>query len=112
MVFDIESDLATSFQMAPPSEVEYIRARLGRPMSLGTTPQPHLDRPTWESIPSTYIVCTEDRALLVEVQQRWAKERATDFVELPMDHCPQHSHPQLVADIIERSAGPSPTAET
>lgn len=104
IVFEPEADLRTSYQLAPPDEVEYVRAHLGRPMSMGTVAEPKVDRPAWQTIPSTYIVCTEDQALRVEAQRAWAKERATDFVELPVDHCPQHSHPDDVADVLERLA--------
>jgi pimeloyl-ACP methyl ester carboxylesterase len=101
IVFDAESDLRSSFQLAPEAEVDYIRQHLARPMSLGTVRQPSVDNPAWQTIPSTYIVCTQDRALRVEAQRAWAKERATDYHELPVDHCPQHSHPGLVVDILE-----------
>jgi pimeloyl-ACP methyl ester carboxylesterase len=103
IVFDPETDLVSSYQLASPEEVAYIRQHLARPMSLGTV-QPTIDEPAWKTIPSTYIVCTEDRALRPEAQRAWAKERATDYHELPVDHCPQHSHPGLVVDILEQLA--------
>ena len=104
LVFDAESDLQSSYQLAPADEVAYIRKHLERPMSLGTDQKPSVDDPAWQTIPSTYIVCAEDRALRPEVQRAWARDRATDSHELPVDHCPQHSHPELVVDILEKLA--------
>jgi pimeloyl-ACP methyl ester carboxylesterase len=103
VVFDVDADLRTSYQLAPPDETEYIRAHSGRPMSLGLQAA-SLDRVAWASIPSTYIVCTEDRALRPDAQRAWAK-RATHAVELAADHCPQHSQPTLVADVLAPLAG-------
>jgi pimeloyl-ACP methyl ester carboxylesterase len=50
----------------------------------------------WQSIPSTYLVCAEDRASLPEWQRERAK-RAGRVVELPAGHHPMLSRPDLVA---------------
>jgi pimeloyl-ACP methyl ester carboxylesterase len=105
VVFDVDADLRTSYQLAPQQEQEYVRARSGRPMSLGTEPA-SLDRVAWESIPSTYVVCTEDRALRPDAQRAWAA-RATHAVELTADHCAQHSRPGEIADILAHLAASS-----
>src|SRR5579862_9901263 len=47
----------------------------------------------WRGIPSTCVVCTDDRTILPDSQRHWAKDRATHTVEVPFDHCPQVSHP-------------------
>lgn len=104
IVFEPAADLASSFHLAPPEEVASIRSHLGRPMSLGPDPNLSLPRVAWETIPSTYVVCSEDRALRPEVQRQWANERATDFIEWPVDHSPQHSHPELVIGLLDRLA--------
>ena len=102
VVFDVDTDLRTSYQLAPSDEREYVRAHPGRPMSLGTEPAV-LERVAWHTIPSTYVVCTEDRALRPDAQRAWAKQ-ATTAIELPADHCPQHSNPTQIADMLERIA--------
>jgi hypothetical protein len=102
VVFDVNADLRTSYQLAPPAQQDYIRENAGRPMSLGREPAV-LDRVGWQAIPSTYVVCSEDRALRPDVQRTWA-QRATNSMELASDHCPQHSQPMEVADILERVA--------
>ena len=60
---------------------------------------PSTERVGWREIPSTYVVCTEDRAVPVEVQRRWAAQ-ATYEVELPASHSPALSMPDRVAAII------------
>jgi pimeloyl-ACP methyl ester carboxylesterase len=104
IVFDPEADLASSFQLAPPDEVEWIRPRLGRPMSIGSDANPVLEAVAWNDVPSTYVVCAQDKALRPDAQRTWAKERATEFVELDSDHCPQHSQPDALTDLLEKIA--------
>jgi pimeloyl-ACP methyl ester carboxylesterase len=58
----------------------------------------------WRSIPSTYVVCSEDRSLQPDAQRRWAAERATEWIELPCDHCPQVSHPAETGDRLAKLA--------
>lgn len=102
--FEPEIDLRGSFQKSSEEEREFIRPNLGRPMSLGTDPEVALTSAAWESVPSTYVVCTEDLALPPDAQRQWAKERATEVLEWPVDHSPQHSEPDLVVELLERLA--------
>jgi pimeloyl-ACP methyl ester carboxylesterase len=55
--------------------------------------------PAWRTVPSTYVVCSDDRAVAPELQRAMAA-RATHSLEIGADHCPQLSHPQLVADLL------------
>ncbi|HEY7101165.1 MAG TPA: alpha/beta hydrolase [Mycobacteriales bacterium] len=50
--------------------------------------------PAWRSVPSTYVVCTEDRAIPADVQ-RAAAVRAGRTVEIPTGHHPFLSRPDL-----------------
>lgn len=104
IVFDPDHDIRSCMQQAPSDEQEWVRQYLGRPMSMGPDPAVSLKRVAWEAIPSTYVVCADDRALHPDQQRTWAKERATDFVEWPVDHCPQHSHPDLVVELLAELA--------
>jgi pimeloyl-ACP methyl ester carboxylesterase len=82
-----------------------VRVNAGEPMSFGTDPTKAAFADVgWKTIPSTYVVCTEDHSILPEAQRRWAAERASEVVEWPSDHCPQLSHPGLVADLLEKLA--------
>jgi pimeloyl-ACP methyl ester carboxylesterase len=53
------------------------------------------------SVPSTSIVCTDDRV----IQPAWPRRVATDrlhaqVVELPGGHCPHVSRPAVLADVL------------
>lgn len=104
---DFEADIDFSMQQAPKDIVDFVLSNAGNPMSLKGM-DGSVTGAAWRTIPSTYVVCTEDRALRPEAQLEWAKSRATDYVEWPSDHCPQHSRPEqvaeLLADLAARSA--------
>jgi pimeloyl-ACP methyl ester carboxylesterase len=53
----------------------------------------------WRSVPSTYVVCEEDRALDPVLQERMSR-RCTMTYRLRSDHSPFISQPELLADII------------
>jgi len=58
----------------------------------------------WREIPSTYVVCGEDRATPPE-KQRAQAARATAVVELPVAHHPFVTRPELVAEVLLDVAG-------
>jgi pimeloyl-ACP methyl ester carboxylesterase len=58
----------------------------------------------WHDIPSTYVVCTDDRAIPPVVQRALAT-RATNVVEWPTSHSPFLSRPDLVVDLLAGTAG-------
>lgn len=62
-------------------------------------PPPSRQRVGWRQVPTTYVVCTEDRSVPVGVQRRWA-EQATHVVELPSSHSPALSMPGRLAGVI------------
>jgi pimeloyl-ACP methyl ester carboxylesterase len=53
----------------------------------------------WRDRPSTYVVCTDDRAVHPDLQRALAK-RATNVVEWDTSHSPFVSRPDLVADLL------------
>ena len=59
--------------------------------------------PAWLDTPSTYVVCTEDRAILAGAQREMAAH-ATHIVEWPTSHSPFVSQPQRVVDLLARLA--------
>jgi pimeloyl-ACP methyl ester carboxylesterase len=69
-----------------------------RPMALVGFP-PATAEPAWKSVPSTYVVCTNDGALPPEAQ-RWMAQRADDVVEWPTDHSPFVTRPDAVAELV------------
>jgi pimeloyl-ACP methyl ester carboxylesterase len=93
------------FQQASPEVADRAIARF-RSMAMGAGGSPTLEGAGWHDIPSTYVVCSEDRSIRPEVQRRWARSRASETIEVPFDHCSPMSHPKEVAEILARSAEP------
>ena len=101
--FDRELVKRLAFPQAPPDVAEWAVTQQ-RPMAMGNSGSPTVTGVGWRTIPSTYVVCGEDRCILPAAQRRWAAERATDSVEVPFDHCPQISHPVEVAELLAKLA--------
>ncbi|MEZ5259818.1 MAG: alpha/beta fold hydrolase [Ilumatobacteraceae bacterium] len=57
----------------------------------------------WETIPSTYVQCTEDRAVPYEIQRVMAA-RCASTVEFPTNHSPFLTMVSELADVVERAA--------
>jgi pimeloyl-ACP methyl ester carboxylesterase len=61
-----------------------------------------LQRPfavAWREHPSTYVVCSDDRAIPADLQRVWAT-RCTASVEWNSSHSPFLSHAALVVDLL------------
>jgi len=69
-----------------------------RPMGLGGA-MAQTSEPAWKSVRSTYVLCTNDRAL-PPAAQRWMAARADTVVELPTDHSPFVTRPGELADVV------------
>ncbi len=54
----------------------------------------------WREIPSTYVVCTEDESMPVEVQRGVFAPRAQHVVELASSHAPFFSQPEKLAELL------------
>jgi hypothetical protein len=80
-----------------PEDVAFALAHLG-PQSVSEL-SGVATRAAWQDIPSTYVVCTEDRAVAPELQRRLAA-RTRDVVEWPTSHSPFLSRPELVVDLL------------
>jgi pimeloyl-ACP methyl ester carboxylesterase len=83
-------------------DVEFALSRLC-PQSLASLSQP-LTEAGWHDIPATYVICTEDRAVVPEFQRAMATARATTVVELPTSHSPFFSQPEAVAALLAQLA--------
>jgi len=69
-----------------------------RPMPLGATwgvP----GEPAWKKVPSTYVMCTHDKAIDVGAQRAMAVH-AEEVIEWPSDHSPFLTRPQEIADLL------------
>lgn len=56
-------------------------------------------QPAWKTVPSTYVVCTQDQAIHPDVQ-RFLAARCTNTVELDASHSPMLSMPGRVSEIV------------
>ena len=61
------------------------------------------EAPAWSVVPTTYVVCIEDRALHVDIQRTFAK-RASSVAEWPTSHSPFTSQPELVISLLAKLA--------
>jgi len=57
----------------------------------------------WRTVPSTYVVCAEDRALVAPLQRAMAA-RASATLEWPVGHSPAAACPRDIADLVELRA--------
>jgi pimeloyl-ACP methyl ester carboxylesterase len=53
----------------------------------------------WQQVPSTYLVCAEDRGTPADLQRNFAA-RAGNVVELDSGHHPFLSQPAAVRDLV------------
>jgi pimeloyl-ACP methyl ester carboxylesterase len=73
------------------------KARLSRQsMAAIATPQ---TQAAWQSLPSTYLICDEDKAVPPPVQEAMAA-RAQTVRRVPSSHSPFFSRPDDVADVV------------
>lgn len=94
--FGVRIDLAEKLFLhdCDADAVEGAFARLTR-QSTAATAEP-VTEAAWTTIPSTYLVCADDRATPPELQRAQAR-RAGRTVELPTGHHPMLSRPDLLA---------------
>jgi pimeloyl-ACP methyl ester carboxylesterase len=59
---------------------------------------------TWKTLPSWYIVSTQDRALDPRLERFYAKRMGAMTIEIPTSHVPFLTHPEDVARQIEAAA--------
>ena len=90
------------FHRTPAGLADYAADRL-RPMR-STVPSAAVADPAWTAVPSSYVVCGDDRAVRPDAQ----RERAAlvgASVELDADHSPFFSAAAALADFIEDRHG-------
>lgn len=80
-----------------------LAARL-RSMPLNGADMTYEGEPAWKSTSSTYVLCTEDRAIPPAAQQ-WMAARADEVVEWPTDHSPFLTRPRELAVLLVSDRG-------
>ena len=60
-----------------------------------------MGEPAWKSLPSWYLVATEDEAIPPDAERQFARRMGATTVEVPSSHVPMVSHPKEVVELIE-----------
>jgi len=61
--------------------------------------------PAWKSLPSWYLVASDDEALPPDAERLFAKRMGATVVEVPSSHLAMVSHPKDVVQLIESALG-------
>ena len=64
--------------------------------------------PAWKSLPTWYLVATNDEAIPPDAERQFAKRMGATTVEVPSSHVAMVSHPSEAAALIERAAAAVP----
>jgi len=68
--------------------------------------------PAWRSLPSWYLVAQNDEALPPDAERMFASRMGATTVEIPSSHVAMVSHPDEVAELIEKAAAAVGAAAT
>ena len=60
--------------------------------------------PAWKTLPSWYLVATNDEAIPPDVERQFAHRMGAATVEVQSSHLPMVSHPKDVVELIESAA--------
>jgi len=94
---DVDKGKDVFYQDCPADAVELAKENV-RPMVLAGIPALDVE-PAWKTIASTYVVCTEDRAILEQDQRKLAR-RCSNIVEWPLSHSPFFARPELMVELL------------
>lgn len=97
-IVDKNQAVGLFFNRCSPSVAAWAAGKLHTYMGIEAISQKIRDA-GWKQIPSTYVLCSDDRALDIRWQRLMA-ERATYRVELDSDHSPFLCMPEKVAETI------------
>jgi pimeloyl-ACP methyl ester carboxylesterase len=101
MTLDPAVAAAVFYQDCAPEDVTWAVARLRAQSRTAIKQAPAAV--AWRTKPSTYVVCTEDRTVPLDLQ-RFLAARCTDSVDWPTGHTPMLARPDLVVALITRLA--------
>jgi pimeloyl-ACP methyl ester carboxylesterase len=98
----VDSRAARSFfyNRCSTEDTEWATAQL-RPMPTSVLIAPPPPSPAWQVLPSTYIVCTDDRILSQTAQEQMA-ENADSTMRMESDHSPFMSCPDELAAVLDK----------
>ena len=88
-------------------DVDPVRANVmyavQQPISLSTF-EAVMGEPAWKSLPSWYLVATNDQAIPPDAERMFAKRMGATTVEVPSSHVAMVSHPNDVVQLIESAS--------
>ena len=65
--------------------------------------------PAWKTLPSWYLVATDDQALPPDAERQFAARMGATTLEIPSSHLAMVSHPAEVTQLIQTAAQATPT---
>ena len=104
-IIDREVSLAAFYHDVEPSLARQAASRLRPFQKTGYAVIETNAVAAWRTIPTTYVVCAQDRMIHPDNQREMAAAAGAEVVEWPSSHSPFLSHPDLVADLVARRAG-------
>ena len=98
-----EDDFVSHFA----GDVEPVKARamhaVQQPIAMSIFEEP-MGVPAWKTLPSWYLVATDDQALPPDAERLFASRMGATTVEIPSSHVAMVSHPSEVAQLIGTAA--------
>ena len=73
-----------------------------RPAALATLGEPS-GPPAWKTLPSWYLVASQDRVIPPAAERAMAERAGSTTVEIDSSHVAMISHPDEVADLIQQA---------
>ena len=92
-----------SFAGGATADEAAVMAAVQKPLSLASFSGKETT-PAWKTIPSWYLVCTDDKMIPPPAQEFMSKRMNATVRSVASSHCPFVSHPEAVADIIALAA--------
>jgi pimeloyl-ACP methyl ester carboxylesterase len=80
-----------------------VMAAVQKPLALAAFSEKEA-APAWKTIPSWYLICTDDKMIPPPAQEFLAKRMNATVRSVASSHCPFISHAEAVADIIALAA--------
>jgi pimeloyl-ACP methyl ester carboxylesterase len=92
-----------------PTPVTDVMARTQRPLDAGVLQEPTHD-PAWKTIPSWFLLPTEDRVIGTDAERAMAVRAGSQIVEVRASHAVLVSQPTKVTKLIEEAAQATATS--
>ncbi|MEU3457475.1 alpha/beta hydrolase [Micromonospora sp. NPDC006766] len=89
------------------ADVDPVRARVMHAVQQPTASSTFSETmgvPAWKSLPSWYLIATQDQAIPPDAQRMFASRMGATTSEVPASHVPMVSHPDVAAQLIKTAA--------